>query len=762
MKSMLLSMLMVMYCMTACSSNKLDNNDPYSGVKPEITSISPLTGDINSLITIKGKNFGQTPTEIEIFFGSKQAAVKYLSPTVATFNVPKDVLDGDYSVSVKVNDKTAQSPTKFYLRLDQSTISHEFPATPLSVNALFVKNEKNLSHPRLYYHKEDIERVKSLAASDQFAKPTYDYIISEANKVLTTNILKYALDGAGLRVSNMHTFGGSQAQRLALAYLFTADPKYVDRFVKQLDEMATWPDWGADRHFLDVGIGASGIAMCFDAMYDALTEQQRDKIYSSVKKYALDPAITQMRKNKSWTLAINNWNGICNGGVLEAALAFYEYDPTTHAEIISRAINNMPIYLRTLEPDGASEEGISYWSYGISNTIMSLEALKCNLGQTYGIADFDGVKKTGWHPYDMAGPVGTISIGDAPLNIGVQSIVASYFWFPYHFNDASLAKTHYDRLNARNASRLVKMNDWIDLLFYDPNLIAQGASVSTALSKEIKGINYAFVKENNDINGFYAGFHGGDNAANHGHIDAGAFYIQANGEFFIHGSLGNVSPYPGDFFTNSKPAYADAPTNTVTLRGRQCYYKVRAEAKSVLVINPDARHDQNITGVATIDKSTDSYYIMNLAQCYNRDVTEYKRGLKIDRERRAITIQDELTLKASSKVYWIAHSQKLAGAELSADKRTITLNSSGKRLVAEILSPVGATFTIVPAVTSGVNYLPETAPIFANMMGAANTVNKNFGKLQIEFSGLTGKQTICVEFRDVTSSQGTLKPLSSW
>jgi hypothetical protein len=96
-------------------------------------------------------------------------------------------------------------------------------------------------------------------------------------------LLDYGLDGAGLRINSIHTFSNDQAPYLILAYQFTKDPKYALRCWQQLDKLCDYPDWGANRHFLDAGIAAKAAAMAYDGLYDYLSAAQKSKLVNATR-----------------------------------------------------------------------------------------------------------------------------------------------------------------------------------------------------------------------------------------------------------------------------------------------------------------------------------------------------------------------------------------------------------------------------------------------------------------------------------------------
>ena len=628
---------------------------------------------------------------------------------------------------------------------------------------------KNI-HPRLLFNASDIEQIKSNAITDPFAKGTYDGILTKANSLLTSPLLTYGLDAAGLRITNIHTFVNDQLPYLVLAYQFTKDIKYAKRCWDQLELMTNFPDWGANRHFLDAGIAAKGIAIAYDGLYDYLTVSQRLLLYNAVKANVLQPGKSQIETNTGvfkWYLTNDNWNGICHGGMIMASLATYEQDSSFNSSVISLAANGIEKYINSLEPDGASEEGLSYWDYGLSNTILAFESMKRCLTSTFGLTSKNGFKKTGWFPYNMSGPVATTSIGDDYLYNGKAYKLTSYFWYGNFFNDANFAKTHYDACNTINANKTDKMHGWIDLLYYNKSLIDKGSGFTFPLNGNYAGVDYMYISENNTENAMYIGMHGGDNNASHGHLDAGSFYMQSLGEIWAAGNLGRENNYQSDYFNLTAPIYNDGPTKTANTIGRFYYYRIRSEGKNCLIINPDARPEQNPNGKATLIKESNDnsvgYYIIDLTSNYSRDVTYYKRGIKLNRAKAVMTVQDEFApINKNSTIYWIMHSPATDGLSISIDGKVATLSKNGKKYFARILSPTEATFSLTNRSTNSINYLSETKDIFSQSMLNKNGFNIYYGKLEIKLTNVSNSTNISVSFSANNLNENILKPLESW
>jgi hypothetical protein len=757
---------------SACKKKEVDGGQ-VKGLT--INDFFPVSGKDSTIVTINGANFSAAANLNLITIGDFSTTPTTASVNKLVFVIPPGIPLGTYPISVKVNGVTVIASAKFTVTQTSGgsgiVSTAKLPIDAAIVNKSFMDWGKAGVHPRLLFSTTDISRIKSLALTDAFAKPTYDNIISRANTILSSPLLTYGLDGARLRINNIHTFSNDQVPFLVLAYQFTKDVRYAKRCWDQFNAMTTWPDWGGTRHFLDAGIAAKAAAMAYDGLYDYLTADQRAKLVKAVRDFVLTPGMNLIERGVGpfrWNLSNDNWNGICHGGMIMAALAMYETDAAYMSRVIALCANGTLKYIQSLDPEGASEEGMSYWSYGLSNTFQAFESMKRVLSTTYGLTDNNGFRQTGWFPYYMSGPVGTATIGDDYIYSGKANKFLSYFWFANHFNDAALAKAHYDACMERNAATTIKMNGWLDLLYYSPQLVSQGSAASYPLFGHLEGIEYMYIHENfNSDQALYAGIHGGANDASHGHLDAGTFFIQALGETYAQGNLGAENPYPGDFFSNATPTYAASPTNSLGTIGRFSYYRVRTESKNCLVFNPDARPEQNPSGRATISKqghdASGGYFVLDLSSCYSRDVSSYKRGMKMNRNTGIITIQDEFTPTRSSTVYWIMHSPATDGLQISSDGKTAAMNRNGKLYYAVIKSPSNATFTKIDRSETLPLYLPETVNIFSTAMANKNSANRWYGKLQIRLSGVNSATRIRVDFvKSASANTPAMADLDTW
>jgi hypothetical protein len=638
--------------------------------------------------------------------------------------------------------------------------------TAVDLEAKFDSLNGGKRHPRLLATAADFARLKQqLDEGEPFTTRAFVAIKARGQRYLNEPLRSYKLDAANLRLTAPHE---TQEQLLTLAFIYrmTGDTRFAEKVWRHLENYAKFPNWNP-KHFLDIGIMSYSVAISYDWIYDYLNSEQRALITQAIVTKALNPGLAGMQAGNFWYRATYNWNPICNGGLSLAALAVMDEGDAIRplaSKLIATAMAGLPYYIREFEPDGQTVEGLMYWGYGLANFIRFSEGLKTALGSDFGYSDTPGLRNAATFPIYMSGPVAGVSIGDDPLT---SRRTDSNFWFARRYGQPFIARYHLKEIEAYQAYSGISVEE---LLFYDPHLMAQdpGETVNPRLDSYVRDLEYVSLREKwHDPKALYIGIHAGDNAANHAHLDAGTFYIQGMGKVFALGGLGSDDyTFPGYFSATTRPGYLD-PLASQTEAGRFHIYRLRAEGKNVVVMNPDIRPEQDPSCKPQVERiKTDAeggFTIVDLSACYRRDAGSYKRGIKLVEGRSTLMVQDEIAAHEPSLLYWFMHTS--ADISLNEAQTEATLVLDGERMVVTLAEPEKAKFTVMDAA-----YLPGLQfPLSRNSPNSYQ--GKKVKKLAIPLKDVK-QATLLVRFafpdhpgftqHSGPAVQEASKPLSDW
>ena len=160
-----------------------------------------------------------------------------------------------------------------------------------------------------------------------------------------------------------------------------------------MQTVCAFKDWNSATHFLDGAEMAHGVGIGYDWLYGRLSDATKKNAEKAIRDYAFYCAL-----NGKWNLnfytSATNWNQVCNGGLVVAALAVYETCQDDARSIIDKAIeSNASVMPEMYNPDGNYPEGYGYWGYGTAFECIMLAAMESCTGTDNGLSAVDGFKK---------------------------------------------------------------------------------------------------------------------------------------------------------------------------------------------------------------------------------------------------------------------------------------------------------------------------------------------------------------------------------
>ncbi len=565
-------------------------------------------------------------------------------------------------------------------------------------------------HPRLILLPEVLERVQQSVAADAVARGYRDALVASGERLLTEAPPQRVLVGPRLLDVSRRVL--ERVYTLGLLYRLDGDERWLTRVVQEMVAAAGFTDWNPS-HFLDVAEMSHALAIGYDWLYDALSDGERQTIKGALVEKGLRAA-EQAYRNKAWWWEDRfNWNNVCNGGVATGALAVAEDEPALSRFLLVRALSGLPKALASYGPDGAWAEGPGYWGYATKYTVLALAALESALGTDFGLSTMPGLPETGAFRLHSAGPTRLFfNFADAGEGSGDEP---SLFWLARRFNQPLLAWGGRDAAGVRGSAR--------DLLWYDPRG-SRDDLARVGLDARYAKDHLAFFRSAwSDPRAIYVGFKGGDNKANHSHLDLGTFVLDALGQRWAL-DLG-----PDDY---NLPGYFQDPQSPASTRWT--YYRLRTAGHNTLVVDGENQNPKAAAPLAAFHSAADAgFAVATLTAAYAHvGVSQAQRGIALLQRRSVVLVQDELEASKPVEVVWSMHTK----AEVTVDpaSRRAVLSLGGQHLEALLLSPADARFAVHPVmIPPPQRPAPGVKRLVVDLPGKAATV-----RLSVLLAPLTG------------------------
>lgn len=381
------------------------------------------------------------------------------------------------------------------------------------------------SHPRLVMDSRDFKRIFKTVRRDMakgVESPVlmmHRCIMESADACLDAAPLVYKKDISNKRILHVSRDALGRISACAYAYRFTGDEKYLARAEADMETVCAFADWNPS-HYLDTGEMGAAVSFGYDWLFDALKPETKALAEKVIKTHVFET------RGSAWFYgSINNWNQVCNGGVVAAAVAFADIWPEDALSAVNDAIvSNRPAVEVSYSPDGAYREGPGYWSYGTHFQILLNTELEEAFGTDFGLSDVQGFDKTMEYYVFTRGNVGKcFDYSDNGDNVAPE---AALWYFAARFGKEDMLCAELPLLREKGYhTRLL------------PVFIQYAKDVDTRLIRESGRLTYSgqggtpvvMTRTGWGPQDLYLGLKGGKASENHAHMDAGSFVFDAYG-----------------------------------------------------------------------------------------------------------------------------------------------------------------------------------------------------------------------------------------
>lgn len=560
-------------------------------------------------------------------------------------------------------------------------------------------------HPRLIFLDERLKDLQQLRKSDPLLEQYINACISRANSYATKPVLERVLIGPRLLSVSRELLIRSYC--LSFAYRLTKDKKYLNAALNNLKAVCAFSDWNPS-HFLDVAEMLHGVAIGYDWLYADLSKSDREILREGMKKHGLNEY--QKRGGEWWNKAENNWNQVCNAGLIVGALALAETDPAYAQELIPKAISNLSVALKNYAPDGLWYEGPAYWSYATEYLSYGMAALQSAKGSMQGLDQYPGLVETGLVPMVCASPnYGFLNFADAGENSRSDASPA-FMFLAQTYRNPNVSNYYHEVLKARNLLPHPLAVVW----YQAPSSSAEPRTLDQYFRGKVEVVT--FRSKWNDPAAIWLGIKGGVNSSEHSHLDLGNFELEAGGVRWAKDLGSDDYNLPGYW--------------TMGVGGKRwTYYRLNSFSHNVPLLGNKNQYELAVAKFTELKlNQAEPSATLDLSEAYRDFASKSTRKVSLVNNRSAVLMEDEFVLTKSTAVAWgmTTHNSIEVQKGGKAILRNATITT--RTLEAEILAPAGAEFTVESAV--------QKAP---------EKLNTGHSRLMIRLSNQTGNVKVIVK-----------------
>ncbi len=473
---------------------------------------------------------------------------------------------------------------------------------------------------------------------------------------------------------------------MALVALVDEDPKYFEHVRKWALKPAEYPLWGAGV-FENADLAAShqlfGVSVAYDWLYDRWSEEDRDRLRAILRErgrlmYEAAEGINdrgwwkhEWRQNHSW----------CAYQALAAtavALAGEEPDAGTW---LAKAIWGGSNIIAELPDEGAYEEGIPYWGYGMESLMRLIEAARPYTNEDFYSAEY--FRHTPLFRLYLAGPEiwQVANFGDGPAR-DWHSIRPIMYRIASQYQDSTtqwLAESLPDR-------RDIDATCW-GLLWHDP-LVRPELPPGQPLWHAFKKTGFAGARTGWGEDAVTVHLRSGKAAVSHSHLDVNNFLLNAAGEWLLrdygYGEVGE------GYFTREI-----------------VYFSTSTWAHNCLVIDgKDQRKGPDSIGMITHAEERDGvvWFRSDATACYE-GADSVARELALVRPHEGtgkwgyVVVRDLAQMSEATTYDFMLQ----PGGQVETGGDTFLITCEKARLAGKVLVPAGASMTAVAGVGDHIN-----------------------------------------------------------
>lgn len=455
----------------------------------------------------------------------------------------------------------------------------------------------------------------------------------------------------------------------------------------------------------------------------------------TAKKKA-DPKKAKGKPDKADEAPVNSEQMAIASALLITAIGFADEAPDMAKKCANEGAKFFGEGIQRFAPGGVWPEGMAAGDAVMDYASMVIQSLRSASGKDLGLSVLEGIPQFGVARLHLYGPTGKpFNYGDSAENAGSRPWVATWLC-GLHGNPGIPAVA----AGAKMAVGSSYFGQTGHFMYYNPH--AAGDGTPDAMEFAMPGGIAAAVRSGWAKDDLYVAVKGGDNRDLHGQLDIGSFVLEAGGVRWglELGAESDRAPgfevKPGADRTKRYELFVEgtAGQNTLSFGDNQ-----EMDARAGVLLGQSTPEQ----GLAVVD----------MTKAYDKVAKDVHRGVMVMRGTAPyLVIQDDLSVKNSKNLVW----SMMTKAEIAPDGVSAVLTLGGKKLLATIVSPKGATFSVGDP--------PEPANEQMRTVGKDKDGKGEGVKiLQATVPDAKGEVSLCITFTTAEAAPAhTHTPIAAW
>jgi len=552
----------------------------------------------------------------------------------------------------------------------------DIPKLENPITVSYLKKNLRKSSPRLVLNHETERNLRKKLKSDPVVQNMYDAVKFNAQTVVDRPLLERKLKGRRLLGVSRELLW--RMNMLGLVYRLEKEETVLNRINQEILAVCAFSDWNPS-HYLDVAEMAMGVAIALDWTAGDLPQSTQEIAIEALIEKGIKPSWPETW----WAYGTNNWNQVCNGGMIAASIAIAETDPELAARTIHRALDGLPHSLAEYGPDGVYPEGSTYWSYGTSFSVFTIAMLESAFGTDFGMSDYPAFQESAMFKVLSIAPSGWYyNFADCGDKRGQNGDI-TLAWFAAKSGNSNFFEKERFLRNPEEMGKLGRLSGagLVWLAQYKDKGVSE-TPTPTAWKGEGSNPIVIFTGAENDPQQYYFGGKGGRGLVNHGNMDAGSFIFELNGVRWV------VDP-------GNQP-YHELEKTGFNLWGRcqECerwtLLTKNNFGHSTLTVNDELHDTEGMASMIEFKDGSQPEATFDLTATFGGLVSSANRRF-VKESHTSLLIVDQLEINEKTKqITW----QLMTQAEVEFIKGGVILHQDGKSLKVENLSHPNLTASI--------------------------------------------------------------------